>query len=292
MLFDRGADLKALEAHKPDILQHLVERGQEGSVEMLVKYGANVNKQGGLYGNALQMAPRYKKTKTAAILLVGGANVNSRDRCDHTALICAILRQNKKISRILVDSQADPAFVDGYGRTAIDWLKLRRTDDDLLQSLCPEFNLPADWDVSRLRSTIVSLSLSLLENAEVYPDDLRSDYYIELKRCLSMSIDHKNASFAFKMWTAIGKSDMMTMNNDYCSMCMTEFWFDGTHFVCTVCPDIRLCSGCMEAHNKEKSVTTCRDHFFLCLTPVESADYSEEGEKMWLRTLMEKYSDS
>ena len=56
MLLDRGADVNAQGGEYGNALQAALERGHDRVVQMLLDRGADVNAQGGEYGNALQAA--------------------------------------------------------------------------------------------------------------------------------------------------------------------------------------------------------------------------------------------
>jgi hypothetical protein len=56
LLLDRGADVNAQGGYYGNALQAALVRGHEKVVELLLDRGANVNTQGGHYGNALQAA--------------------------------------------------------------------------------------------------------------------------------------------------------------------------------------------------------------------------------------------
>ena len=56
MLLDRGADVNAQGGQYGNALQAALYRGHDKTVQMLLDRGADVNAQGGEYGNALQAA--------------------------------------------------------------------------------------------------------------------------------------------------------------------------------------------------------------------------------------------
>ncbi|KAJ5588763.1 hypothetical protein N7537_011441 [Penicillium hordei] len=63
--------------------------GHDRIVELLLERGANVNAQGGLYGNALQAACSGGHDKIAQMLLERGADVNAQGGEDGNALQAA-----------------------------------------------------------------------------------------------------------------------------------------------------------------------------------------------------------
>ena len=56
MLLDKGADVNAQGGWYGNALQAASSRGHEKVVQILLDKGAEINAQGGIYGNALQAA--------------------------------------------------------------------------------------------------------------------------------------------------------------------------------------------------------------------------------------------
>ncbi|KAJ8131087.1 hypothetical protein O1611_g2540 [Lasiodiplodia mahajangana] len=79
LLLDKGADVNTQGGHYGNALQAASFRGHETIVRILLDKGADVNAQGGRYGNALQAASSGGHETIIQILLDKGANVNSQD---------------------------------------------------------------------------------------------------------------------------------------------------------------------------------------------------------------------
>jgi hypothetical protein len=71
-------------------LMHAVHKGQEGSVRVLLQYGADVNGRTENGNTALIEAAGYGYAEIVAILLEAGATPDVRDRDGYTALNAAI----------------------------------------------------------------------------------------------------------------------------------------------------------------------------------------------------------
>ena len=78
LLLDRGADVNAQGGVFGNALQMASFVGNKEIVELLLNRGANVNMEGGKYGNALQAASVRGKKEVVELLLERGANVDAR----------------------------------------------------------------------------------------------------------------------------------------------------------------------------------------------------------------------
>jgi ankyrin repeat protein len=79
MLLDKGADVNAQGGDYGNALQAASARGYEQVVETLLDKGADVNKQGGLYSNALNAAAVESHIATLELLLKNSADVSRHD---------------------------------------------------------------------------------------------------------------------------------------------------------------------------------------------------------------------
>jgi ankyrin repeat protein len=73
ILLDKGADVNAQGGRYGNALRAASEGGHEKVVKMLLDKDAVVNAQGGLYGNALQVASEGGHEKVVKMLLDAGA---------------------------------------------------------------------------------------------------------------------------------------------------------------------------------------------------------------------------
>src|SRR5262249_7066859 len=81
-------------------------RGNEKVVELLLSKGAEVNAQGGEYGNALQAASRTGNEKVVELLLSKGAEVNAQGGGYGNALQAASWRGSEKVVELLLSKGA------------------------------------------------------------------------------------------------------------------------------------------------------------------------------------------
>ncbi|KAF1356224.1 ankyrin repeat-containing domain protein, partial [Delphinella strobiligena] len=81
MLLDQGADVNVQGGHYGNALQAAcaTHRANGKTVEMLLDRGADVNAQGGVHGTALCAASRTYSIEAVRILLDRGAEMNAQD---------------------------------------------------------------------------------------------------------------------------------------------------------------------------------------------------------------------
>jgi ankyrin repeat protein len=79
MLLDKGADVNAQGGDYGNALQAALSEGHEQVVKMLLDKGADVNAQGGDYGNALYTASARGYEQVVKMLLDAGAHSSEED---------------------------------------------------------------------------------------------------------------------------------------------------------------------------------------------------------------------
>jgi RNA binding exosome subunit len=89
LLVDKNADVNTQGGHYGNALQAASIKGHEQVVKMLLDKGADVNAQGGHYGNALQAASIKGHEQVVKMLLNKGANINAQDEYYSNALQAA-----------------------------------------------------------------------------------------------------------------------------------------------------------------------------------------------------------
>ena len=109
LLLDQGADVNIQGGWYGNALQAAVFRGKVDVSQLLLDKGANVHAQGGLYGNALQAAAAgyYGSIGVTRLLLHHGAVVNAQGGEYGTPLQAAAHRRNVEVTQILLDKGAD-----------------------------------------------------------------------------------------------------------------------------------------------------------------------------------------
>ncbi|THU77000.1 ankyrin, partial [Dendrothele bispora CBS 962.96] len=106
LLLDQGADVNAQGGDYGNALQAASVNENEGIVKLLLDHGAYVNAQGGFYGNALQAASTNRNEDIVKLLLDQGADVNAQGGHYGNALQAASEEGNNAIVKLLLDQGA------------------------------------------------------------------------------------------------------------------------------------------------------------------------------------------
>jgi ankyrin repeat protein len=102
-----GAEVNAQGGEYGNALQVASLRGHEEVVQTLLAAGAEVNAQGGEYGNALQAASREGDKKVVQMLLAAGAEVNAQGGEYGNALQAASIGGQEKVVQTLLAAGAE-----------------------------------------------------------------------------------------------------------------------------------------------------------------------------------------
>ena len=92
-------------AHPP--LYHVSLGGEEKIAQVLIQHNANVNAEGGHYGNALQAASLWGREAIVRLLVDNHANVNAEGGYYGNALQAASQGGHEAIVRLLVENHAN-----------------------------------------------------------------------------------------------------------------------------------------------------------------------------------------
>jgi len=116
LLLQSGAEVNAQGGYYGNALQAASQGGHEAIVRLLLQSGADVNAQGGVYCNALQAASQNGHEGIVRSLLQSGADVNAQGGEYGNALQAASYVGHEGIVRLLLQSGADVNAQEGrYG---------------------------------------------------------------------------------------------------------------------------------------------------------------------------------
>ncbi|KAM0125328.1 hypothetical protein ACHAO1_010650 [Botrytis cinerea] len=119
LLLDRGADVNAQGGEYGNALQAAAWKGNQETVKLLLDRGADVNAQGGYHGNALQAAAWIGNQEIVKLLLDRGADVNAQGGRFGNALQAAAWKGNQETVKLLLDRGADVNAQGGYHGNAL-----------------------------------------------------------------------------------------------------------------------------------------------------------------------------
>ncbi|CAI7621152.1 unnamed protein product, partial [Penicillium pancosmium] len=106
LLLEKGAEVNAQGGVYGNALQAASHEGHDKIVQLLLKEGAEINAQGGEYGNALQAASLEGHDKIVQLLLEKGAEVNDQGGVYGNALQAASLEGHDRIVQLLLEEGA------------------------------------------------------------------------------------------------------------------------------------------------------------------------------------------
>jgi ankyrin repeat protein len=118
-LLEVGANLNAQGGYYGNALQAASARASEAVVTLLVEKGADVNAQGGCFGSALQAASARAHEAIVALLLEKGADVNAQGGCYRSALQAASESGYKAVVELLLEKGADVNVQGGHYGSAL-----------------------------------------------------------------------------------------------------------------------------------------------------------------------------
>ncbi|KAI9763081.1 MAG: hypothetical protein M1840_000928 [Geoglossum simile] len=107
MLINKGADINAQGGYYGNPLQAALARSLGELAPMLLEKGADVNASGGQFGHPLQAAARYASPRTVQLLVDHGADVNAQGGYYGNALQAACHRGDEEIVLLLLKRGAN-----------------------------------------------------------------------------------------------------------------------------------------------------------------------------------------
>jgi ankyrin repeat protein len=107
MFLNENADVNKQGGKYGNPLQAASKNGHEVIVQLLLENGGDVNADGGFYGNALQAAARNGHEAVVQLLLEKGADVNAHGGYNGTALIAGANSGNEEVVLLLLEKGAD-----------------------------------------------------------------------------------------------------------------------------------------------------------------------------------------
>ncbi|KAF8463209.1 ankyrin repeat-containing domain protein, partial [Gautieria morchelliformis] len=119
---EKGADVNAQGGDYGNALQAASSSGHHPIVQLLLEKGADINVQGGQYGNTLQAASLSCHHPTVELLLENGADVNAQGGQYGNALQAASLQGHNARVQLLLGKGADVNVQGGQCKGNPSWL--------------------------------------------------------------------------------------------------------------------------------------------------------------------------
>ncbi|KAJ5982454.1 hypothetical protein N7451_012554 [Penicillium sp. IBT 35674x] len=134
LLLENGAEVNAQGGKFGNALQAASSGGHDKIVQLLLENGAEVNAQGGKFGNALQAACSGGHDKIVQLLLENGAEVDAQSEWSENALHIASSRGDDKIVQLLLENGAEVDAEREWSGNALH-IASSRGDDKIVQLL-------------------------------------------------------------------------------------------------------------------------------------------------------------
>ena len=134
LLLDHGALVDTVNEKGETILWSMVDRRNHDRIDILLRYGADPNKQNTSGETPLMVA---RSNAVTAALLAHGADPNVRDNDGNTALMnnYAGLSGNNRFINMLLDAGADPTIKNNEGQTVLHRRIYMLSNEALLDDL-------------------------------------------------------------------------------------------------------------------------------------------------------------
>jgi len=125
-LVSMGTDLNAFDQKRPEYTEFSANTvllnplgaaayaGKDHIIRLLLELGADINAQGGTYGNVLQVAVMSRQNVVVKLLVDEGANVNAVGGDYYTALQAAAVQYSDALINMLLEAGADVNIEGGY----------------------------------------------------------------------------------------------------------------------------------------------------------------------------------
>ncbi|KAJ7476775.1 ankyrin repeat-containing domain protein [Mycena latifolia] len=110
LLIEKGADVNA----QGGFFGNALQAASANQVQLLIKKGADVNAQGGHFGNALQAALWNGHESVVQLLIEKGADVNAQGGYYGNALQAASVFGHESVVQLLIKKGADGASLNGH----------------------------------------------------------------------------------------------------------------------------------------------------------------------------------
>ncbi len=121
LLINNKANVNAQGGGYGNALQAASCRGRLDVVRLLINNKADVNAQGGEYGNALQAASCKGYEKVAHLLIEHGAETDRRDALKRNLLYHAVKSSSLRTTRLLLEQGVSPEDSDDANLTPFDF---------------------------------------------------------------------------------------------------------------------------------------------------------------------------
>lgn len=123
LLKEKGADIYAHGKNRDILLHSALNSSQVETTRWLLGLRLVLDEVDIVGQSPLHRVARNNKPKIATILLEHGASINLTDVNYRTLLYYAIYAGSDAALELLLPNKSDPYLLDGYGKSAFDWIQ-------------------------------------------------------------------------------------------------------------------------------------------------------------------------
>ncbi|KAL4911910.1 ankyrin repeat-containing domain protein [Aspergillus aurantiobrunneus] len=259
-------------------------------LDRCIQQGSDCLKPSGRGITVVEQAAGVGSVPMLSMLAARGINVVGNNDQHHglyrgtPAVHIAATYGHASAVKYLVTHGADPHYIDLYGRTAMDWANLYEPAPTIGFLHRPNFYYTltvTETRTSILKSSVVGLATYMLTG------DTRDCYK------LGKALQYLDNTPAAKVAYSFGHAT--------CDACCEAVPPSAMRFICTRCPEIDMCAGCMESYHEDGGIFhTCKEHEFISLIEDEHALPGQEGKEEkalstaqaeWVENIISVYSD-
>jgi ankyrin repeat protein len=247
LLLDKGADVNAQGGKYGNALQAASSRGNLEVVQLLLDKGANVNAQGGYYGNALLAASHEGHINTIKVLLrFSRLDIIEADDLGRTALFLASRNGRLSVAQYLLSTKRfDPNTKNCYGSTALSAA--------IANGHC------------EIAELLIASSASTQEQFHVGRNLLWWAFRVGNPHLIRLVSHHTGPCDAFPQNNDLTADVGFDATSAWCDACTLSILGSSVYYSCQECLDFCLCSDCY------KRGFRCRDQAHtLTVSPDEN----------------------
>ena len=309
LLLEYNIPLELLDRAGAMPIHTAVWEAQYDMLQLLLDFGAAVDVENSDGCSALILAGRLGDLTAVKILLRGGANVDKQSPTGQTACNEAIRSRATDVADYLIEMGADPAIIDAYGRSCFDWVPVLIWDELYHPpSLSSEGRIIEPTLIENTQNKYICLAISEIKVLTEVDGENISQYvrrYEHLGRLLIQRKQYDDACTAFERSSSQMQRELArgcdgfdcfkTLDGD-CSLT--------SRFVCCICTEVDFCESCMQKYNIRGQIKTgidtlerCTRHTFLKVPspewlrlPSGKVNRTGETEPEWLDHLLRTHS--
>ena len=308
LLLDYNAPVQSQNKAGECAIHIAVHEEQHDLLELLLDCGAEVDAIDSNDCSPLILASGQGDSISTGILLRHGADINKQNSIGQTACSEAIRAQATETAEILIERGANPAIIDAYGRSCFDWVAGLKWDGVDAPRLASDVCVIEPTTRLRVQNNYICHAISniqaltAVDEKDVYQI---GRWYNHLGRLLLHRKKNDDACTAFERSSCHMPTRLAPICDGLdCARLLNVQVSSGCRFVCCVCTDIDLYESCMEKYNvrgelETAAVESCVEHEFVKVPSLawphlvsDKVNAGGETEVEWLDRLLQTHTSA